>query len=85
MHEPERRKTPRTPPKIQKPSDGGSLATAGLQFGMAIVVFALLGVWLDRKFGTSPWLVLAGVAIGAIGGFYSMYRKLYPPSKPDGK
>lgn len=72
MEQPERRKTPRDKP----PADTGGLATAGLQFGAAIVVFALLGAWLDSKFGTSPWLVLAGVAIGAGGGFYSMYRKL---------
>ena len=84
MHDPERRLTPRNTP-TKKPANGGSLATAGLQFGMAIVVFALLGVWLDRKFDTSPWLTIAGVVIGAGGGFYSMYRKLYPPSKPDGK
>lgn len=35
------------------------------QFGYTIVVplvlFGVLGRWLDRKLGTAPWLFLAGV------------------------
>lgn len=48
----------------------------GLQFAGAIIAFAFLGQWLDRRFGTDPWLLLVGVFLGAGGGFYSIYRKL---------
>ena len=41
-------------------------ATAGL---------ALLGYWIDGKFGTSPWGVLAGVIIGIVGGMYNMVKE----------
>lgn len=55
---------------------GGDLASAGLQFAAAIVVFMFLGLWLDRTLGTSPWLLIVCVFLGAGGGFYSIYRRL---------
>jgi F0F1-type ATP synthase assembly protein I len=54
----------------------GEYAGLGIQFAASIVVFLYLGQWLDRKLGTAPWLLLAGVFIGAGGSFYSMYRRL---------
>ena len=52
------------------------MASAGLQFAAAIVAFMFAGIWLDRKLGTSPWLVILFVFLGAGGGFYSIYRRL---------
>lgn len=49
---------------------------AGLQFAGAIVLFVFAGIWVDGRFGLSPWGTIAGVAIGAVGGFYSLYTKL---------
>jgi ATP synthase protein I len=40
----------------------------------AVGVFTGLGVWLDRKFDTSPWLTLVGAIIGMTGGFISFFR-----------
>lgn len=54
----------------------GEVAGVGLQFALAIVLFLLLGRWLDERLGTEPWLLLLGVVVGAVGGFYSMYRQL---------
>ena len=51
-------------------------AGVGLQFALSIIVFLYAGQWLDRKLGTAPWLLLAGVFVGGAGSFYSMYRKL---------
>jgi F0F1-type ATP synthase assembly protein I len=63
----------------QHPDKGvsvGEYAGLGIQFAASIVVFLYLGQWLDRKLGTAPWLLLAGVFVGAGGSFYSMYRRL---------
>ena len=65
---------PRRPP--EKGVSTGEYAGLGIQFAASIVVFLYLGQWLDRKLGTAPWLLLAGVFIGAGGSFYSMYRRL---------
>jgi ATP synthase protein I len=51
-------------------------AGVGLQFAGAIVLFLFVGRWLDARLGTEPWLLLVGVLVGAVGGFYSMYRQL---------
>jgi F0F1-type ATP synthase assembly protein I len=40
----------------------------------AVGVFTGLGIWLDRKLDTSPWLTLLGVAFGMTGGFISFFR-----------
>jgi F0F1-type ATP synthase assembly protein I len=40
-------------------------ATAGL---------ALIGYWIDRRFGTTPWAILAGVVIGIVGGLYNLVK-----------
>jgi F0F1-type ATP synthase assembly protein I len=72
----------RTPPPGPKPSRGDTAPTgaqfagAGLQFAVAIVAFMFLGIWLDKRLGSSPWFVLVCVFLGAGAGFYSIYRKL---------
>ena len=59
-----------------KGSSAGDLAGAGIQFALAIIVFLFVGQWLDRRFGTEPWMLIIGVAVGASAGFYALYRKL---------
>ena len=55
---------------------GSEFAGVGIQFAVVILVFTAAGVWLDKRLGTSPWLVILCVFAGAAGGFYSMYSKL---------
>ncbi len=55
---------------------GAQFAGVGLQFALTIVVFAFAGIWLDKRLGTSPWMVILGVFIGAAAGFFSIYRQL---------
>lgn len=59
-------------------SGGGAAKYLGLgfQFAASILVFLFLGRWLDRRFGTEPWLLLSGVFVGAAAAFYSIYRQL---------
>ena len=53
------------------------LAGLGMQFVVAILLFLFIGKWLDERLGTSPWLLILGVFVGAGGGFYAMYRKVF--------
>lgn len=54
-------------------------AGVGIQFAIALVIFALGGNWMDQKLGSSPLFLLLGVFLGAAAAFYSMYRKLMGP------
>ncbi len=55
---------------------GKQLAAGGLQFTAAVILAVFGGIWLDEKLGTSPWMVVVLVFLGAGIGFYSLYRNL---------
>jgi len=55
------------------------LAGLGMQFFVALVLFAYAGSWLDRRFDSSPLLLLVGVFVGGGGTFYLTYRRLMGP------
>ena len=57
-------------------NEAGAVLGVGLQFAGAIVLFLFVGRWLDERLGTEPWLLLLGVAVGAVAGFTSLYRQL---------
>ena len=58
----------------RKGGSEGSMAGLGVQFVVTILVFLFLGQWLDRKLGTTPWLLLVGVLLGAALGMWMMIR-----------
>ena len=49
-----------TDPEAPKKPSGGAMraAGAGLELAGTLVACCLLGYWLDRKLGTSPWALL---------------------------
>lgn len=51
---------------------------AGWYVALCIVLGAWLGLWLDRKLGTFPWLALGGIVLGTFVAFYGLYRMLAP-------
>lgn len=51
-------------------------SSLGLQFAATVGVFALAGRWLDGRWNTGPWLLIAGVFLGFALGLYSMIQKL---------
>jgi F0F1-type ATP synthase assembly protein I len=79
--------------KDSAPLSGAEFAGIGLQFGLSIVVFMFAGIWIDKRLGTSPWLLLVCIFAGGFISFYSLYRKVKaaqqreakPPSAPSGR
>jgi len=69
-------RTSRPGPSRRTGVSGAEFAGVGLQFAVTIIAFMFAGIWLDRRLGTSPWLVILCVFLGAAAGFYSIYRKL---------
>ena len=51
----------------------GHLSTIGLAMGISIGIGALVGHYLDEKFGTEPWLFLVFLGFGIVAAFRSLY------------
>lgn len=54
----------------------GIYGAVGFQLAATVVGGLIAGSWLDKKFGTAPWMTVAGLLIGSIGGFYNLIRIL---------
>ncbi len=52
----------------------GRYAGAGIELAAAVGALCLAGYWVDRKFETSPWGILAGAMTGIVGGLYNLIR-----------
>jgi ATP synthase protein I len=48
----------------------GLAYAAGLGIFFAVLSFMGFGWLLDRWLGTSPWLLVAGIVLGSVVGFY---------------
>jgi F0F1-type ATP synthase assembly protein I len=53
-----------------------ALAGAGIQFAVTVALCTGAGWWLDSRLGSSPWLLMTGGLVGAVGAFYRLYRTL---------
>jgi F0F1-type ATP synthase assembly protein I len=56
-------------------------AGLGIQLGVTILVFVLIGQWADRKLGTGGVITIAAAFLGFGGTMYSLIRQL---NKKDG-
>ena len=57
-------------------------AQIGLELAAAVLAGFWGGYWLDKKLGSSPWLMLGGAAAGMAGGFYLVARELFKDGGP---
>lgn len=47
----------------------------GASIAVPVVVFVLIGQWLDAKYGTAPWVMIAGLALAALSSARIIYKK----------
>jgi ATP synthase protein I len=52
----------------------GALSAVGLSFVIAIVIGVAVGLWLDSKLGTSPWLFFLFLCLGFAAGVVNIYK-----------
>ena len=48
----------------------------GTMLGAITLVGALIGQYLDRRWGTGPWLTLAGTVLGMLAGLFEVIGAL---------
>jgi F0F1-type ATP synthase assembly protein I len=54
----------------------GAYMTLGIQLAAAVVVFFLIGHWIDNRFEIAPIGKLIGILIGSIGGFVKFFKSV---------
>ncbi|NJN96035.1 MAG: AtpZ/AtpI family protein [Anaerolineales bacterium] len=52
-----------------------------LQISSVLVCSVFGGIWLDRKLGTTPWLMLFLMFLGLVIATYIIYRTVKEPHK----
>jgi len=57
----------------------------GWYVALCIVLGAFLGLWLDRKLNTTPWLAIAGIIVGSAAAFVGLYQMVQPWMDEKGK
>ncbi|HVT81706.1 MAG TPA: AtpZ/AtpI family protein [Phycisphaerae bacterium] len=66
---------PQDRPAKEKGKSPWSTAGKGLQFAATTALFALMGWWLDRRFGWTPWGTVGLSMLGFIGGLYLLIKE----------
>jgi ATP synthase protein I len=46
----------------------------GTAFAASVLLGLGFGYWLDKRFGTQPWLLLLGAGFGLFAGFYQFAK-----------
>lgn len=60
-----------------------SLLTLGTELTIPIVVFALLGYWVDTEWDSKPTWMVTGLFVGLIVGAYNFWKIIRKLTKND--
>ena len=55
--------------------DHVAITTLGLEFATAEILGVGFGFWLDKKYNSSPWFLVAGAVFGFMLGMYIVCRR----------
>ncbi len=50
--------------------------TMGLTAAIVIAVFVVLGLWADHAWGSAPWGLLFGIALGTVAAVVSVVQQV---------
>ncbi len=56
--------------------EGYKYVSYGLTFAGGVIVFMLLGLWVDRRLNVVPLFTIVGTLLGSVMSFLSVYRRL---------
>jgi F0F1-type ATP synthase assembly protein I len=54
--------------------DLAKAASLGVEMAIPVFLGAGIGYWLDQRWQSKPWLMVAGVVLGAAAGFWTAYK-----------
>jgi len=53
-----------------------AFATMGMTAALVLAVFVVLGIWADHSWGTAPWGLLIGIALGTVAAVVSVVKQV---------
>ncbi len=53
-----------------------AFATMGMTAAIVIAVGVVLGLWADRAWGSEPWGLLIGIALGTVAAVVSVVKQV---------
>jgi F0F1-type ATP synthase assembly protein I len=56
----------------------GPVAAASYTLVGGIILLGGLGYYLDGRWGTAPWLLVTGLGLGIVVGFYELVKAAKP-------
>ena len=56
----------------------GPVAGAAYTLVGGILLLGGLGYWLDGRWNTAPWLLVTGLVLGIVVGFYELVKTVWP-------
>jgi F0F1-type ATP synthase assembly protein I len=73
--------SPDTPPEQEKSfvkdlPGAAAFATMGMSAAIVIAVGVVLGLWADSAWGTEPWGLLIGIALGTVAAVVSVVKQV---------
>ncbi|HEX9829276.1 MAG TPA: AtpZ/AtpI family protein [Bacteroidota bacterium] len=57
--------------------------TLGVQLAVAVIVFYVIGSWVDGQYGTSPAFTLVGIMLGTVGGLIKFFKTVNDLNKKE--
>ena len=61
-------------PNLDENRKSGFAYAAGFTLFASVVSVGAVGWFLDKWFGTQPWLLIAGIVIGSAAGLFEFVR-----------
>ena len=56
--------------------EGYKYVSFGLTFAGGVIVFMLLGLWVDKRLDVLPLFTIVGTVLGSVLSFMSVYHRL---------
>jgi F0F1-type ATP synthase assembly protein I len=62
-----------------------NLSSLGIEFAFIILASVFSGIYLDKKLGSSPWLLLLTITLGFSFGIYYVVKRANTENENDSK